>query len=161
VAGEGPNLELKRRIMANHTIEAVMSMPEDLFHNSKVGVITCTLVLTAGVPHPKGKKTWLGYWRDDGFVKVKGRGRIDRDGQWEQRKAHWLAAFRNREADGKISVMRELAAGDEWCAEAFLTTDYQTISEHDFAAEVRKYFAFKILIEENILENENEADETD
>jgi len=147
--------------MADHTVEAVMSMPEDLFHNSKVGVITCTLVLTARVPHPKGKKTWLGYWRDDGFVKMKGRGRIDRHSQWEQRKSDWVQMFRNREVDGKMAVMREMTMDDEWCAEAFLTTDYGALSERDFATEVRKYFAFKILMEENVMEDEGEAVQAD
>jgi type I restriction enzyme M protein len=34
---EGVGLSLKERFMRDHTIEAVMSMPEDLFHNSDVG----------------------------------------------------------------------------------------------------------------------------
>ena len=148
LAREGVKLELKRRIMSSHTIEAIMSLPEDLFHNSKVMVTTCILMLTVHKPHPKGKKTWLGYWRNDGFVKVKGRGRIDRDGQWERRQDGWLRDFRNREADGQSAVMRELSLEDEWCAEAFLSTDYATITERDFAREVRKYLAFKIIVED-------------
>ena len=59
-----------------------MSMPEDIFHNSKVGVTTCIMVISAHIPHPKGKKTWLGYWREDGFVKTKGKGRIDLNDTW-------------------------------------------------------------------------------
>ena len=54
-----------------------MSMPIELFHNSKTTVVTCIMVFTAHRPHPKGKKTWFGYWRDDGFIKTKHRGRID------------------------------------------------------------------------------------
>ncbi len=69
--------DLKTIILSKHTLEAVLSMPIDLFHNSKTTVVTCVLVLTANRPHPKGKKTWFGYFREDGFVKTKDRGRID------------------------------------------------------------------------------------
>lgn len=144
LASDGPGLLLKQRLMKEHTVEAVMSMPEDLFHNSDVGVITCTLVVTAHKPHTTGKKTWLGYWRDDGFVKQKGKGRIDAYHKWKGIKDGWLTAFRNREVDGKTSVMAQLSASDEWCAEAYITTDYSTLSASDFARELRKYLSYRI-----------------
>src|SRR5665213_2303491 len=77
-------LELKRKLLEKHTLEAVMSMPADLFHDSNVGVVTCIMVFTAHGPHPSGKKTWFGYWRDDGFIKTKHRGRIAPPGKWEE-----------------------------------------------------------------------------
>ncbi|WBX84580.1 HsdM family class I SAM-dependent methyltransferase [Sphingosinicella microcystinivorans] len=144
LASDGPGLILKQRLMKEHTVEAVMSMPEDLFHNSDVGVITCTLVVTAHKPHAAGKKTWLGYWRDDGFVKQKGKGRIDAHHKWQSIKDTWLAAFKNREVDGRTSVMVELAASNEWCAEAYITTDYSTLTENEFARELRKYLSYRI-----------------
>ncbi len=141
---DGIVLALKERLMRDHTVEAVMSMPEELFHNSDVGVITCTIVATAHVPHPKGKKTWLGYWRDDGFIKVKGKGRIDANNAWAGIREQWLDAFQNRTVDGKRSVMVSLKADDEWCAEAFLKTDYSTLTEGDFERALRNYLAFQI-----------------
>jgi len=139
--------ELKERLMKKHTLEAVMSMPEDLFHNSKVGVITSCIVITAHVPHPKGKKTWLGYWRSDGFLKVKGKGRIDRNNVWPNIKQDWLLKFKNREVDQKTCVMIELKPEDEWCAEAYLSTDYSLITENDFEKTLRQYMAFKLVNE--------------
>lgn len=144
LAAEGANLLLKEKLLKQHTLEAVMSMPENLFHNSDVGVITCTLVITAHQPHPKGKKTWLGYWRDDGFVKLKGKGRVDANHKWAGIRENWLKAFRNREADGIRSVMVELSPSDEWCAEAFLTTDYSQLTQSAFARELRRYVSYRI-----------------
>ena len=76
-------LERKRKLLEKHTLEAVVSMPADLFHDSNVGVVTCVMVITAHRPHPSGKKTWFGYWRDDGFIKTKHQGRVDVSRTWE------------------------------------------------------------------------------
>jgi hypothetical protein len=43
----------KRIILERHTLDAVMSMPIDLFHNSKTTVVTCVMVFTAHRPHAK------------------------------------------------------------------------------------------------------------
>jgi type I restriction enzyme M protein len=122
-----------------------MSMPTDLFHDSKVGVITCVMVITAHHPHPAGKKTWFGYWRDDGFVKTKHLGRIDANGTWRSTKDRWVSAYRSREVIHRFSVMAEVDHEHEWCAEAYLETDYSTLTLEDFEKEVRRYVAFKIL----------------
>ena len=74
---EGRGLELKRKLLKSHTLEAVLSMPAELFHNSKVGVVTASLIITAHTPHHHTKKTWFAYCRDDGFVKIKNRGRTN------------------------------------------------------------------------------------
>jgi type I restriction enzyme M protein len=145
ISGDAAVLERKRKLLEQHTLEAVMSMPLDLFHDSDVGVVTCILVITAHRPHPEGKKTWFGYWRDDGFVKTKHRGRVDLNGTWGRTKATWLNAYRNREVIQRLSVTAEVKAGDEWCAEAYMETDYSGLSAEDFERELRKYVAFRIL----------------
>ncbi|MFH1672442.1 MAG: N-6 DNA methylase [Pseudomonadota bacterium] len=141
----GDVLELKKQILREHTLEAVMSMPEDIFHNSKVNVVTCVLVITAHIPHPKGKKTWLGYWRDDGFVKTKGKGRIDLNNQWEGRKKEWLTAYVNREVKQGLSVAEELTEQQEWCTEAFMVTDYSQIDKSLFVEHVKRYLSYRLL----------------
>lgn len=145
LADRGEGLRLKEAIMRFHTVEAVMSLPEDLFHNSKVGVITCALVLTAHVPHPKNKKTWLGYWRKDGFIKVKGKGRIDKNHMWPEVKERWLGQYLNRDSVPRECVKRILTPKDEWCAEAYLKTDYSQISPDSFSQELKKYIAFSLV----------------
>jgi type I restriction-modification system DNA methylase subunit len=144
-APSGKMYELKRAILERHTLEAVMSMPIELFHNSKTNVVTCVMVLTAHRPHPKGKKTWFGYWRDDGFVKTKHRGRIDLNGMWDDVKNKWLNAFRNREVADGNSVMCEVQAHHEWCAEAYMETDYVAITENQLSTSAKKYFLNNIM----------------
>ena len=144
LADKGENYRLKQKLMDHHTIEAVMSLPEDLFHNSKVGVITCALVITAKIPHPNNKKTWLGYWRNDGFIKVKGKGRIDKKHKWQVIKDKWVSTFLNRDVEEGYSVKQILNPEDEWCVEAYLKTDYSKIDQNAFEKELRKYIAFDL-----------------
>ncbi len=113
----GKIFELKNNLLEHHTLEAVMSMPVELFHNSKTTVVTCIMVFTAHCKHPNGKKTWFGYWRDDGFIKTKHKGRIDLKDTWKETKSKWLNAYRNREVIKDFSIMQEVQARDEWCAE--------------------------------------------
>lgn len=150
----GVGKDLKQKILEKHTLEAVMSMPSELFHNSDINVVTAIIVLTAKVPHPKNKKTWFGYWRDDGFVKIKERGRIDLLGVWESIKKTWMSSYRNREVIPGLSVMQEVTAKDEWCAEAYMKTDYSNLERDDFEKDLKKYVVFKIM-------NENGNSETE
>lgn len=136
---------LKKRILEKHTLEAVLSMPEELFHNSNVNTVTCAIVVTAHKPHPKGKKTWFAYCRDDGFVKMKNKGRIDANHTWNSIKEKWVTAFRNREIIPKFSLMREVGEKDEWCAEAYLETDYDEMTFEDYETTVKKYLMFNFM----------------
>ncbi len=144
LAQGGVNRDLKRRLLEHHSLDAVMSMPSDLFHNSKVGVVTAIIVVTAHKPHPKRKKTWFALWRDDGFVKVKNKGRIDLRHTWKDLEARWLSTYFNKEVIDGYSVMRAVNCSDEWCAEAYLETDYSDVTEELFIDEMRKYVAFNI-----------------
>jgi len=153
---DGVISQWKETILAQHTLEAVMSMPFELFHNSKTNVVTCVMVFTAHRPHPKGKKTWFGYWRHDGFIKTKHRGRIDAYGGWPAIRQAWVSAFRSREIIDGMSLIREVGSKDEWCAEAYMKTDYSTITRSHFEQELKRYVAFKLLHEQAA---EGETDE--
>lgn len=142
---------LKKRLLERHTLEAVLSMPEELFHNSKVNTVTCTVIITAKKPHPKGKKTWFAYCRDDGFVKVKGKGRIDARHTWKDIKQNWVNAYRNREIINGFSIMREVDEKDEWCVEAYLETDYSKFTFSDYENTVKKYLTFNLMDMSGIL----------
>lgn len=146
-------LNLKERLLSKHTVEAVMSLPEDLFHNSDVNVVTCAIVITANVPHPKNKKTWFAYWRDDGFVKVKNKGRIDKNNVWNNIMERWVSSFINREIIDGFSLSRKITKDDEWCAEAYMVTDYSKLDKDEFKDYYKKYLTYKIL---NNMEEENE-----
>jgi hypothetical protein len=131
----------KTRLLKSHTLEAVMSMPPELF--SPVGTITCTMVFTAHKPHALSrKKTWFGYWRNDGFIKTKTMGRIDRDEVWPSIRDEWVSDFRNKTVRAGHSVMQEVTDRDEWCAEAYMETDYSTLTEAEFTNAVRSYAVY-------------------
>ena len=138
--------ELKRRLLEKHTLEAVMSMPIELFHNSKTNVVTCVMVFTAHRPHSLRKKTWFGYWRDDGFVKTKHRGRIDVNGTWPTIRDRWVHAFLNREIVGGLSVMQNVGHQDEWCAEAYLVADYDTVNRDSLFESARRYALSQVML---------------
>lgn len=140
---------MREELLKYHTLEAVMSMPDDLFY--PVGVVTCIMVFTAGVPHKiSNKKTWFGYWKNDGFVKTKHKGRVDVNGTWANIRDKWIEQFRNREIHPGECVARYVTHEDEWCAEAYLDTDYSNISYSDFEEEIKKYMLFKLMNEEDI-----------
>ncbi|MEP7163108.1 MAG: N-6 DNA methylase [Ferruginibacter sp.] len=148
LAQSGEMLSWKEKFLQHHTLEAAMSMPDELFHNSKVGVVTSILVFTAHVPHPKGKKTWFGYWKDDGLVKVKNKGRIDAKEQWNDIKKVWVNSYLNKEVLAGHSVTKEVKAVDEWCAEAYMETDYSNLREEDFTKHIKDYILFRIKAED-------------
>ena len=121
---------LREQLLKEHRLEAVMSMPNDLFY--PVGTVPCIMVFTAHVPHNSDSRheSWFGYWKDDGFRKDKVQGRILTD-RWPKIKEEWIDMFRKKEIAGK-SVWKKVSINDEWCAEAYLETDFSNLSETDF-----------------------------
>ena len=133
----------KAELMKQHTLEAVMTMPDELFY--PVGVITCIMIFTAKIPHAtSNRKTWFGYWKNDGFAKTKNKGRVDLHGRWSDIRDRWVEMYLNREVHPGESVMQKVSASDEWCAEAYIDTDYSVVPSQDFASVVRDYVAFKL-----------------
>ena len=134
---------MKAKLMEKHTLRAVMSMPDDLFY--PVGVVSCIIVFEAHRPHPTGFQSWFGYWKDDGYIKTKNDGRCDKKNRWNEIEKQWLGDFKNQVVAPSRSVKKEVGANDEWCAEAYMETDYSTITKEDFEAELKKYVLFKVL----------------
>ncbi len=137
--------ELKKKLLEKHTLQAVLSMPNELFVNSNVAVVSCVMIFTANQPHPKSKETYFGYYKDDGFVKRKNKGRLDVYGVWESVKEKWVSYFFNRKAEAGFSVNKVVTADEEWCAEAYMETDYSKLLKEDFTNEIKKYVAFNVL----------------
>ena len=141
LAGKGVMGSLKEEIMQRHTLEAVLSMPDELFFNSDVGVVSCVMVFTAHRPHPANKEVFLGYFKDDGFTKRKVSGRADTYDRWEAVKERWLDLYTNRRAASGLSVRTQLKANDEWAAEAYMETDYSQLSDRAFKRTLFEYSA--------------------
>ncbi len=137
-------VRIRERLLDSHQLLGVFSMPSDLFH--PVGVITCIMIFQAHMPHPFDYKVFFGYFKDDGFRKIKNMGRVD-DGRWNAIKERWLHCYLNRESVAGLSVVRAVTAPDEWCAEAYMETDYTTIRKEDFEQALREYVAFQVKYE--------------
>jgi len=135
----------RERLLATHTLEGVFSMPNDLFH--PVGVTTCIIVFKAHNPHPKNKESYFGYYKEDGFLKSKHQGRIDRLGSWDSIKSRWIDTYINKKSIKGLSVMKHVDAKDEWCAEAYMETDYSTLTREDFERDVKKFALYKLMLE--------------
>ncbi len=145
LAQKGQRLRLKEKLLSKHTLKAVFSMPNELFKNSKVGVVTCIMVFEAHIPHPANKKTFFGYFKDDGFYNKKTKNRFDYDNQWQGIKEKWMNLYTNNTVKAGFSEVYKVSADDEWCAEAYMETDYSTLSKDDFTETLKKYVAFDIL----------------
>jgi type I restriction-modification system DNA methylase subunit len=132
---------LREKLLSEHRLEAVMSMPDDLFY--PVGTVTCIMVFTAHTPHDSDKhhESWFGYWKNDGFRKDKKEGRIATN-KWIDIKEKWLVAFSNKKELAGFSVRKKVTKDDEWCAEAYLETDFSNINESEFIQNTIKVASF-------------------
>jgi hypothetical protein len=142
IKNEKELIAVKKRILDRHHLKAVLSMPDELF-NPTASVVTCVMVFEANKKH-EGRKTWFGYFKDDGFEKRKQRGRIDARGKWNDIKERWINAYHNLDEVAGLSVKQEVKGEDEWCAEAYMETDYSTLCDNDFMRKMREYAAFLI-----------------
>ncbi|MCR1768922.1 HsdM family class I SAM-dependent methyltransferase [Burkholderia glumae] len=137
---------LKAEILKYHTLEAVMSMPDQLFY--PVGTITCIMILKAHVPHATSNiKTWFGFWKSDGYEVVRHRGRIDPEHRWEEIRDTWVEMFRNREVHPGKSITKHVNADNEWCAEAYLETDYAHLGRAAYELTVKRFLLSQLLNE--------------
>lgn len=134
-------LALRKELLENHTLEAVMSMPDELFY--PVGVNTCIMVFTAGVPH--NGDTYFASWKEDGFVKTKNNGRVDKDNKWPELRDNYLDEYNNKEIVPQKSCIAHVSANDEWILEAYAETDYSQLTKKDFERAVFNYAIFKLM----------------
>ena len=68
---------------------------------------------------------------------------MDAANKWNKIRAEWLDSYVNRKTKAGFSVMQKVAAEDEWCAEAYMETDYSDVTEDNFINEIKKYVLFK------------------
>ena len=132
----------RKELLENNTLEAVISMPEKLFEGT-AGIITCIIVLTAGVPH--SGDTYFASWKEDGFEKTKNNGRVDKDNKWPELRDNYLYEYDNKEIVPQKSCIAHVSANDEWILEAYAETDYSQLTKKDFERAVFNYAIFKLM----------------
>jgi len=152
---DNETLKVRKRLIENYSLRAVISMPDDLFY--PVGVVTCIMIFDAVRP-TLGMKTWFGYLKNDGFVKRKNKGRIDHFSKWKEIKSKFLDAYKNNDEVAGLSVKRVVKFSDEWCAEAYMKTDYSKLSVTEFELVLKKYAIFKKIGMTEIIEEGEESE---
>ena len=137
------NLVVKKRLLEKHTLKAVMSMPNTLFEDSNTNAVTCVLIFEAHKQHTENTKTWFGYWKEDGFIKVRPYGRIDYRHLYQEKiKKYWLDNyFGKKEVDG-FSILRYVDDSDEWLVEPYIKTNFGNLKDEDFESTLREYSTF-------------------
>lgn len=68
---KGPKAAWRKAILAKHTLEAVIQMPDELFE-PYASATTAVLYIRKGVPHPKGKSVYFARIGNDGYRLRKG-----------------------------------------------------------------------------------------
>lgn len=135
--------DIKQSMLEEHTLDAVFSFPIDMFYPG-ASAVACCMVFDLGKPHRKDYETFFGYYREDGFEKRKGVGRVDVKDKWEETEKKWFDTYRSRLTIPGLSVCRSVTSSMEWCAEAYMETDYSTLTEMDFVEKLRDYAAFLV-----------------
>lgn len=141
----------KEKMLAEHTLDAVFSLPADVFHPG-ASANACCMIFNLGTRHEKAlnKETFFGYFKDDGFVKRKNLGRVEKtknesdEGVWADIESHWLELYRSRKTEHGLSVTKQVTAEDEWLAEAYMETDYSKLTDQDFEQTIRDFLAYQI-----------------
>jgi len=144
IGDKGVIKEIKTQMLEHHTLDAVFSLPSEMFYLG-ASAVACCMVFDLGKPHKDSdKETFFGYFKEDGFEKRKGVGRVDVKNRWNEIEATWLDLYEHRTTKAGLSVTQKVTENDEWCAEAYMETDYSTLSDADFVNTMRKYAAFLI-----------------
>lgn len=138
--------DIKQSMLEEHTLDAVFSLPIDMFYPG-ASAVACCMVFDLGKPHPKNHETFFGYFREDGFEKRKGIGRVDVNDKWESIEKKWFSLYKHRATKAGLSVTKKVTVNDEWCAEAYMETDYSTLTPSDFIETIKSYAAYLIQTE--------------
>ncbi|MCL2331053.1 MAG: SAM-dependent methyltransferase, partial [Proteobacteria bacterium] len=134
----------RENLFKNHTLKAVFSMPDDIFYSNNASTNVCVMVWEAHKPHDSTKQTFFGYYKNDGFVKAKKLGRIDKFNRWEDIKKEWLGLYQNLDVKEGLTAKKAISWQDEWLCEAYMETDYSTLSQADFQNSVNNYLAYLV-----------------
>ncbi len=141
--------EYKKKMLDKYTLDAVFSLPDETFYPG-ASAVACCMIFDLSQKHERANKdTFFGYFKDDGFVKRKGLGRVektDSEGNsiWVQIEEQWLSLYKNRREQPGLSVVHRVTYEDEWLAEAYMETDYSTLSESDFQKTVNNYLSYLV-----------------
>ncbi|GMO70530.1 MAG: hypothetical protein Ta2A_19130 [Treponemataceae bacterium] len=137
--------ETRERLFKKHTLKAVFSMPDDIFYSNNASTNVCVMVWEAHKPHDNTKNTFFGYYKNDGFVKAKKLGRIDKFNRWTTIGKEWVNLYMEKEIKEGLTAKKSVKWDDEWLCEAYMITDYAMLTERKIVQKVKNYMAYKFL----------------
>lgn len=149
---------IKDEILKENTLDAVFTLPNEVFYPG-ASASACCMVFKIGKKHSDitNPDTFFGYYKDDGFKKKKNIGRVEQidsngNSRWVEIEKQWIELYKNRKAKDGLSATHKVAGKDEWLCEAYMKTDYSTLTEQDFQKTINDYLAY-LVKEGNVYES--------
>ena len=151
IGTSGEIARLKAEILQENTLDAVFTLPVDIFHPG-ASASACCMVFKIGTKHNdiSNPDTFFGYCRDDGFKKKKNLGRVEQidpltgKSKWSEIEKRWIELYRNRIAEPGESATQKVSGNDEWLCEAYMETDYSKLTEQAFQQTINDYLAYLV-----------------
>lgn len=151
IGTSGEIAKLKREILEENTLDAVFTLPSDIFHPG-ASASACCMVFNIGTRHNdiSNPDTFFGYCKDDGFKKKKNLGRVEQvdvttgKSKWVGIEQRWIELYRNRRAVDGFSATHRVTGDDEWLCEAYMKTDYSKLTQADFQQTINDYLAYQV-----------------
>lgn len=151
IGTSGEIARLKREILEENTLDAVFTLPNEIFYPG-ASASACCMVFKIGTKHNdiSNPDTFFGYYKDDGFKKKKNLGRVEQidsktgKSKWAEIEREWIELYRNRRAVDGLSATHKVSGADEWLCEAYMKTDYTKLTEQDFQKTINDYLAYLV-----------------
>ena len=151
IGTSGEIARLKRKILEENTLDAVFTLPNEIFYPG-ASASACCMVFKIGIKHTdiSNPDTFFGYCKDDGFKKKKNLGRVEQidsatgKSRWVEIEKEWIELYRNRRSVDGLSATHKVSGDDEWLCEAYMKTDYKKLTERDFQQTINDYLAYLV-----------------
>lgn len=151
IGTSGEIARLKREILEENTLDAVFTLPNEIFYPGASASVCC-MVFKIGTKHNdvSNPDTFFGYCKDDGFKKKKNLGRVEQidtdtgKSKWVEIEREWIELYRNRRSVDGLSATHKVNGDDEWLCEAYMKTDYTKLTEQDFQQTINDYLAYLV-----------------
>lgn len=151
IGTSGEIARLKREILEENTLDAVFTLPNEIFYPG-ASASACCMVFKIGTKHNdvSNPDTFFGYFKEDGFKKKKNLGRVEQvdlvtgKGRWVEIEKEWIELYRNRRSVDGLSATHKVDGDDEWLCEAYMKTDYSKLTERDFQQTINDYLAYLV-----------------
>ena len=151
IGTSGEIARLKREILEENTLDAVFTLPNEIFYPG-ASASACCMVFKIGTKHNdvSNPDTFFGYCKDDGFKKKKNLGRVEQidtdtgKSKWVEIEREWIELYRNRRSVDGLSATHKVNGNDEWLCEAYMKTDYTKLTEQVFQQTINDYLAYLV-----------------